>query len=406
MRARKRDTSALAAGSAVNGLLAYLVFALTTRALGVEAAAPVAVLWTYWSFAGAAFTFPIQHWIVRAATADGEGSVRRSLPGLFLVVAVAALVLAGLAWLARGPLFHRDDIWFPALVAMVTLGSALSGVLRGGLSAKSRFIGLAWSLGAENAVRCVAVTVLAFAGARSPVGFGLCLVAGHAVAAMWPSAFRFGADPASVTTRAPLGFLSSTATAQLLSQVTLTGGPVLLALAGGSPAEVTALFAALALFRAPYILALGVVSQMTARVTRLVIAGQRTALRRMLGILVGATAVTVVSASAVAAWLAPATLKLVFGDEVDFGSSQSAVVAAACTLAVANLIVMISALAHNRPGGVAFSWVTALLVAVLGFVAMTTMPLIERTVWSFLGAEVVAFLTLLTTEARKAGSTV
>ena len=69
MRTRLRDTSALAFGSAVSGLLAYVFFALVTRALGSEAAAPVAVLWAYWSFAGAALTFPLQHWIARSVSA-------------------------------------------------------------------------------------------------------------------------------------------------------------------------------------------------------------------------------------------------------------------------------------------------------------------------------------------------
>ena len=61
--ASRRDARALAIGSAVSGLLAYLVFALTTRGLGAEQAGPVSVLWSYWAFAGAAFTFPIQHWV-------------------------------------------------------------------------------------------------------------------------------------------------------------------------------------------------------------------------------------------------------------------------------------------------------------------------------------------------------
>ena len=48
-------------------MLAYVFFAAVTRALGAEAAAPVAVLWAWWSFAGAALTFPLQHWIARQA---------------------------------------------------------------------------------------------------------------------------------------------------------------------------------------------------------------------------------------------------------------------------------------------------------------------------------------------------
>ena len=42
---------------------------------------------------------------------------------------------------------------------------------------------------------------------------------------------------------------------------------VLLALTGGSATHVTALFAALALFRAPYMIALGVMPQLTSRLT-------------------------------------------------------------------------------------------------------------------------------------------
>ncbi|MEJ7689963.1 MAG: hypothetical protein WKF76_05750 [Nocardioidaceae bacterium] len=84
MRLRTRDTTALAAGSVATGLLAYVFFATATRALGPVAAAPVTVLWTYWSLAAAAFTFPVQHWIARTATAYDESMVRRALPGSVL----------------------------------------------------------------------------------------------------------------------------------------------------------------------------------------------------------------------------------------------------------------------------------------------------------------------------------
>ncbi|MBA2463514.1 MAG: hypothetical protein H0V42_00860, partial [Nocardioidaceae bacterium] len=74
-RSRPGATSALAAGSIVSGLLAYLFFALVTRGLGAEPAAPVSVLWSYWGFAAAGVTFPVQHWIARSVAAGGEGAV-------------------------------------------------------------------------------------------------------------------------------------------------------------------------------------------------------------------------------------------------------------------------------------------------------------------------------------------
>ena len=67
---------------------------------------------------------------------------------------------------------------------------------------------------------------------------------------MWPSAWRFA--PGRGRDSGAFAFLGGAASGQTVAQVVLTGGPVLLALLGGSPMEVTTLFAALALFRAPY----------------------------------------------------------------------------------------------------------------------------------------------------------
>ena len=404
MSGTKRDTTALALGAAVSGLLAYAVFALTTRTLGPEAAAPVSVLWSYWSFAGAAFTFPLQHWIASSVVAHGEGVVRANLPRLSLIVAAAALLLGGLAWVAREPLFHRDDTWFPGMVALVSIGSAFIGVARGGLSADGQFVRVAWSFVAENAMRCAAVLVLVLAGVGSPVAYGLCLVAGYLVAVFWPASLRFGRHRTSMEEHTPFAFLTGAALAQLLSQVVLTGGPVVLALAGGTPAEVTALFAALALFRAPFIVALGVVSQLTGRITRLFVAGEAATLRRVRNVIVGTTAGSALFAGLGGALLGPALLKLIFGSAVQFPSGQAALVAVGSVVAIGNLFVTVTVMAQNRPSAVARPWVVAVIAAGLGFVALGGLPPSERTVWCFLIAEVAAFVTLVIEEVRKAPS--
>jgi O-antigen/teichoic acid export membrane protein len=56
-----RDSGVLAVGSAISGLLAYAFFALATRSLGAERAAPVSVLWSFWAVAAAVLTFAVQH---------------------------------------------------------------------------------------------------------------------------------------------------------------------------------------------------------------------------------------------------------------------------------------------------------------------------------------------------------
>jgi O-antigen/teichoic acid export membrane protein len=403
MTSARRNTIALAVGSAVSGVLAYLVFALTTRALGPTAAAPVSVLWSYWAFAGAAFTFPLQHWVARTATAQGEGSVHAALPRIAAVMAVASVLLGVAAWVLRGDLF-AGSAGFPVMVAMVTVGSALIGVVRGGLSARHRFVSVAWSLVTENGIRFVGVFVLLVTGVHSAAAYGLCLVAGHLAAFLWPSALRYGRERSGDGGSNPLAFLAGAGVGQLIAQTALTGGPVLLALTGGAQSQVTTLFAAMALFRAPYMLALGMVAQLTARLSHLAVSGQTAALSRMRNVVLGGTVVLVVVAAAGAAWLGPEVLRLVFGDDVVLGPGQAAIVAAGCTLAVSSLVLAIGSLARNRAPSVARAWVAAVAVGAVGFVLMSGHDPLDRTVWTFLVIEAAALSALVLVDARASAS--
>lgn len=401
-RSSRRDTVVLAAGSALNGLLAYLVFALSTRALGAEAAAPVSVLWSYWGFAGAALTFPLQHWIARTVTAHGEGVVRRALPRLGLVLVGICVVAGGVAWLGREALFQDEGVWWPVLTALLTLGSSAIGVVRGGLNARGHYPALAASLVSENGLRCVAVGCLFVMGVASPVGYGFCLVAGHLVTFGWLRAARFADGPADEAHEGPFAFLTGAGLGQLLGQVVLTGSPVLLAVVGGAPAQVTALFATLALFRAPYLLALGLVSQLTTAMTRLVIRGEQRVLRRIRRSLLAAALGGTALAALVGAVVGPPLLRLIFGGSVDFDAEVCAAVAAACTLAVANLVAMVSALAHNRPKWVAAGWAVAMAAAAVVYAVLSGWQPKGQIVACFLAAELAAFLVLFAVDVRSA----
>src|SRR5262245_8488640 len=104
-----RDSVILAGGSVANGLLAYVLFALTTRSLGAEQAAPVAVLWSYWALSAAVLTFAVQHWVIRTLAHDDHGgTVAASLPRI-VAGGVVLSVLAGLvAYAFRETLFDVD----------------------------------------------------------------------------------------------------------------------------------------------------------------------------------------------------------------------------------------------------------------------------------------------------------
>ena len=366
MSVGRRSTAVLALGSVVSGLLAYAAFALVTHGLGAADAAPVAVLWTQWMLAAAALTFPLQHWITRNVASGDEGVVRRAAPGVLVVVVIASAVLSGLAWLAREPLFHSDDAWFPVMVGLVTLGSALMGAVRGGLGGRQRFAALACSLVAENALRAALVAVLLLAGVTDPVAHGLCLTAGPLVAVLWPSSLRFGTGVSGTGGADPIPFLTGVAAAQVIGQTVLTGGPVLLALLGGAPADVTAMFAALALFRAPYQVALGAVPQLTVQVAQRGTGG----LPRPALVIPVAAAVPALAA-VLGAWIGPGLLRLVFGSTVEVGPVAAACLAAGCAVAVLNLALTVVGLALNIPGATAAAWAVAFVVGAVG-VAMTS----------------------------------
>ncbi len=395
----RRDAGALAAGSLVGGVLAYVFFVLVIRALGAAPAAPVAVLWAWWGFAGAALTFPVQHWITRtAASAGGEAAVRGGLPRVVLAVGVVSVAAGGLAWVARDRLFGPDGGAFAVLVLGVAMGSGLLGLLRGVLSGRRRFGAVASSIVAENGVRCVVAAVLMFSGIDTPLYYGLALLAGYVVAALWPGAVSLRGAGTAVATRS-LGFVSGAAVGQSFAQAALTGGPVLLAAIGGAPSEVTALFAGLALFRAPYTLALGVVSALTGRLTHLVEQRRWTSLARLRRALLVITLLTAALGAVFGAWVGPATMELVFGDGVRLAAGETALIAAGTVVGMANLVLTLGLLARDRAGAMAACWAVAIPAGALTHVVLEGEAL-TTTCWTFVVVEVVALILLLLLEAR------
>jgi O-antigen/teichoic acid export membrane protein len=400
-RSLLRDTSALAVGSVVSGVLAYVFFALVTRALGPVEAAPVSVLWAWWSFAGAALTFPLQHWITRSVTVhEGERAVRKALGGVILVVVLVGVVSGVGSWLARDLLFHRSDAAFPLLVVAVALGSGAMGVVRGLLAARRRFPALGAALVAENALRCLAALALMVAGVQDPLAYGVSLVAGYLAIVFWPSTFRIG-DTGRDDPESPLAFVTGASVGQLLGQVVLTGGPVLLAAAGGAPAEVTALFAGLALFRAPYTLALGLVSQLTERLTLLVVRGHRESLRRFrLGVVVTTLGAAVVGAG-IGFWAGPPLMELIFGDGVRLPGGLTLLIAVGTVFALANLVLTVTALARGRTAALVRAWVIGCVPGALLF-WLSPMSALDRTTWTFAVVEAAAFCWLVLEDVRSA----
>lgn len=371
---RTRAAYGLAAGSVGSGLLAYVFFAASTRGLGASAAAPVAVLWSYWGFAAAGLTFPVQHWIARTAAASGVGAVRAGAATLTRLVLAVVVATGGVAWLASETLF-AGDARFALLTALVGVGAALMGLVRGLLGAQGRYAAIGALLVSENLVRCAAAGVLVALGVQDPFVYGVALVLGYVACAGWVSAWRIrpepGPGPSGVDAESSRArFLGGAAGAQVVGHAVLTGGPVLLAVLGAAPAEVTAFFATLALYRAPYTVLQGQVSQATGALTRLVVAGRLDRVATVERGVLGLTLVGLVVAAAVGAWPGPWLVGLVFGADVHVAVGVSVALALGSVLALATLVQGVILLAYGRPQHTLGAWLGGLVPAVVVVAAM------------------------------------
>jgi O-antigen/teichoic acid export membrane protein len=395
-----KQTGALGAGTVVGGLLAYAFFAMATRTLGASAAAPVSVLWTYWTMAAAILTFPLQHWTIRLLTRGAEGTLARSRGRIWIGAAVLSVFSALLAYLARDLLFHDPTVAYPAMVAGITAGATLSGLVRGALAGRGRFAATGLSMATENLLRVALGVVVALAGGGA-VAFGLVLVLGSFSAFFWPSSLRFDAQGtvAAESISSPLALASGLAAGSLIAQIVLTGGPVALAALGGTPRQVTSLFAALAVWRAPYLAVLGVTPRLTPALTRMTLTGDerrlRSARRWILLAVVGAAG---------AAFLAGATfvlplLRAVFGSDVVLDRIPSALIGVGTAAAVGNLVLLLVMLALGTSRPVNRAWLIAAAVVGAILVAVPLKPL-DRVVTAFVAAQLTAFVLLAVTRMR------
>jgi O-antigen/teichoic acid export membrane protein len=385
-----RDSAILASGSVANGLLAYVFFALATQSLGADRAAPVAVLWSYWALAAAVLTLAVQHWVIRTLAHDGHGAtVAASLPRIVVGGGVLSVVAGLVAFAFRQTLFDLDGLAFPAMVAAVTAGSLFTGLVRGALAGRERYRPTAASLAGENLVRVLAAIPVAVFGGGAEA-FGVALLIGPLVGLVWLRSLRFE-TPAQVSAiRNPLALLSGIAGGMLLAQIVLTGAPVVLAVAGGASAEVTSLFVALAVWRAPYLVAVGIAPQLTTALTRSVVQGRSRRLARLRSLIVAATAAGAALAALIGATLLQPVLRAIFGSDVELSDRQLVELGAGTAVALGNLALLLMLLALGRSRAATGAWLAALAVSG-GWILASGMAPLERVVLAFLIAQLTAF---------------
>jgi hypothetical protein len=343
-------------------------------------------VWTVWALLAAILTFPIQHWVIHTMARDGtEDAVSATLPRLVLGALVLAATVGVVGWAAGDRVFGSPQVLWPVLIALLAVGAALTGVARGVLAGRGRFRSVAGLVASENIVRLIACSLVVGLGG-SVEAYGLAFASGAACVAAFPSAFRFSAR----TTMRPrvAGFIGALGGGNVIAQVVLSAGPLVLSAMNDDAHEVTALFVTMALCRAPYMIALGLSVQLTGPVTHMMVSGQRAELSRLMRLTAGAS-IVLASIGALAGLLVGVrVVNAVYGRSSAPSGGVVALVAAGSALALGTLAQSVILAAQAATGRVAGAWAAAMFSAII--IAAAPVEPIVSVALAFAAAEAVA----------------
>lgn len=360
---RRSDSVALLVGSAVNGLAAYGYIVVGTQSFGAEAFAPVSILWTIWALSVAVVTFPLQHWTIRSITATGDDSeIRSALRSIVSGIALFAVFVFTLTTLERSILFGDSGMVYPTMAAVIVVQAGALGFARGMLSGRGRYKAAAVLLGGENLLRLSAGIFFVLVGA-SATWYAAALLVGVLILIPYANDLALAAGPRSMGTSA-IRALGGIAGGTLIAQVVLTGPPIVASLIGLQPAQVTAVFTTSAVFRAPYLVALGLALRGMGRLTELAHQEAERLARLLRLATVGGIAASMLVVPV--AWvLAPPVLEFMFGAETALPGLPTGLFAAGSVLAVVSLGLVLVLIATASTRWIAVSWMFAALVGAM-----------------------------------------
>ena len=175
-------TIPVGAGLAILGGGSFAHLAVAGHTLPTAGMAQMSVLWSLVFLLGLGVFFPVEQELIRlvsARTAAGQGIgpvVRR---GATLALGIAMVLLAAFT-LAAGPLASRlfgGDTTMVAVLGGATVALAVTAVSRGTLAGLGRFGSYGRQLAVDGGLRVLLACALGAAGARTPVPYGLILIA-------------------------------------------------------------------------------------------------------------------------------------------------------------------------------------------------------------------------------------
>lgn len=389
-------TAWIAVGSTINGLAAFGLQVLGTRALGPVEYAPVGVLWTLQYLWIAVAVTAVEAYVARLALVEGpQGSELRRFLRLFtpwLFTATAATMVIG--WLLRETLFEGlGDLTI--VLGLIVLGYGWYGAARGRAAGSGRFPRYAAATAAESVLRLTAAAVvlsivvstrsLAWVFPLGPLVVAAVLArsdpgpTSRSVPMASPSrpAARNKGQREGDPPRRRVGtrFLAATSTANASVQFLLAGGPLVLLPLGADAVTVSVFFTTITAARVPMTFALnGGLSRLLPPLTRLAQREDSAGLRRAAQRLVVLILSTAALAGATASLIGPDLVALLFGEDFRPSRGFIAIVGVGTVLAVGGLLLDQVFIATDRAARLPATWIGAVVLAVLLVVLLPGAP--------------------------------
>jgi len=339
--AERRDAALLSIGTLASGVLAYAFNVVAARSLGPQAYGAVGALWGGMFLLAVLLFRPLEQTVTRAVAdhvargADARPAVR-SAAKLAAVVMAAAAATCVAAWtpLTAG-LFGGRPIFTVALVVGL-LGYGLSYFARGLLGGVRWFGGYGLLLLADGGIRmALALPLLLVASPAIAAVAIAAAAAGGAVAPLLSSGRRAlrriaGEGGCDYRVGSAARFAAPAAVIAGCEQVLVSGGPLLVLIAGGPGAQAAAgvLFAATLLVRAPVFLFQGIQASLLAGLTTLQAGGDSRRAHRATVRTAGALGAFAAVVAAAALAVGPAAMTLLYGDGFEAGRADLALLAA------------------------------------------------------------------------------
>jgi O-antigen/teichoic acid export membrane protein len=386
-------TMTMLTGTILAGIGAYVWQGSGTRTLGENAFSPVAQAWTVMFLVVTILLVPVEQFATRTVAAGDSGRqyLAAALPRIRSLAVLATALLAVTTFLLRDALFDGAAVYALICAAMVPcFGLVL--LSRGILSGERRFASYGWLTGLDSLAR-LAIGLPVLLMTKSAVAFAATIPAATVVGLYWlrywPRPTRERGDPGpSVGT-----FLATTVGANSAAQFIVAGGPLILALAGSSGAEVTALFVTQTAFRGLFLVAMPGWSRVLPVLTRIHVREEHSRLRQIAELILVVTALASAGAALVAGLLGPWAIATFFGEGSRPSILVAATVGAGTVLAVGSLGLNQVLIARVKTARITAAWWMGLAVMVLWIVAIPG-AVVDRVAASFVVGEAVALMML------------